>query len=63
MNRAQPPRHWYRQYAGACPICGAVTSYRERVYGEPPVDRSERYVRISDRVAYDYCMEREAVAA
>lgn len=55
-----PPQHWYRQYVGACPMCMSDRSYRVRVYGERPEDPRECCVVLSDREAYDYCMEETA---
>ena len=56
-KRAPLPKHWYRIYVGECPVCGRDAGYRERVMGEPPEDRADRYVWLRDTITYDYCLE------
>lgn len=38
-------------------MCGTKTNYRERVNGDPPENKQDRYVYLSDRETYDYCLE------
>lgn len=47
--------YWYRKYIGECPVCGKDKSYRERIYGEKPLDIKDRYVHLSDQETYDHC--------
>ena len=47
--------HWYKQYLGACPVCGSDKSYRERVYGEKPTKPEDCYEYMSDGECYDWC--------
>lgn len=49
--------YWYRYYIGECPLCGKDKSYKERVYGPKPKDRSKRYINLLDTETYDHCME------
>lgn len=42
-KRKPMPPHWYRMHYRECPVCGYSEQSRERVYGEPPEDLSERY--------------------
>lgn len=51
-------KYWYRIHVGECPVCGRDKSYRERVYGEPPEKKEDRYVWLPDNETYDYCLER-----
>jgi hypothetical protein len=49
-------RHWYRIYVGECPLCGADSGYKERVYGRPPGKWSKkRVVYLPATQTYDYC--------
>jgi hypothetical protein len=54
MKQQRP--HWYRQYLGSCPVCGANKSYRKRVYGRKPKDTRRCYVYRSDWETYDHCI-------
>lgn len=55
-KRKPLPPHWYKQYVGECPVCGADASYKERVYGEKPADPAERYEAIPDKLTFDNCI-------
>lgn len=35
--------HWYRITVTECPGCGKTDEDRERVYGRPPKNETERY--------------------
>jgi len=54
--RPQSKPHWYRRYIGECPVCGHDKSYKERVYGPPPVNPTDRRVYIPDSQTYDHCL-------
>lgn len=49
-------KHWYKIHITYCPVCGngEEKQERQRIYGEPPADPSERY-EVSEH--YDYCLE------
>lgn len=49
--------HWYKMYAGECPVCGRDHSYRERVYGHPPLNWRDRYIQLSQTETYDDCLQ------
>jgi hypothetical protein len=51
-------KYWYRVFVGECPVCGRDKSYRERVYGDKPIDPNEIYKQLSHQQTYDHCMER-----
>ena len=38
------PKHWYRMYETECVLCWRGGKWRERVYGQRPTDRADRYV-------------------
>jgi hypothetical protein len=50
-------KYWYRYHVGECPVCGRDKSFKERVYGERPEDKKDRYVYLSDFETYDHCDE------
>lgn len=50
--------YWYKLFVGACPVCGASKSYRERRANPKPVSRTHRVVYLSDTECYDGCLER-----
>lgn len=54
LNKNKLP-HWYKIYLGECPVCGADKGYRERVYGEKPLNPHEVYKHLSSTECYDYC--------
>jgi hypothetical protein len=51
-------RYWYRIHVGECPVCGRNRTFRERVYGEPPRERSQRHVYLPDCQTYCGCLDR-----
>jgi hypothetical protein len=53
--------HWYKLFAGECPVCGRDKSYRVRVYGKRPADPGERVEYLDDTATYNHCLEREAL--
>jgi hypothetical protein len=56
IKRKPAKKHWYKMYVGECPVCGRDQSFRERVYGERPEDRKDRYEYLPDTFTYDNCM-------
>jgi len=42
-------KYWYRTYIVGCPVCGAETRFRERVYKE-----EERGIKYNNSLC-DYC--------
>lgn len=54
METEKKPRakHWYKQHTIECPVCGRGKTYRERVYGEKPLD-PEKIYRYEQH--YDWC--------
>lgn len=52
------PKHWYRIHVGECPVCGRDASFRERVQGDPPPAREDRYVHLPDGQTYCGCLSR-----
>lgn len=55
-KRTPPRPHWYRLHVGECAVCGRDKSFRERVYGKPPKDRTARVVYLPDTFTYDHCL-------
>ena len=51
-------KYWYKYYIGECPVCGSNHSYKERIYGEKPLDKKDRYIFLSNSDTYDGCLER-----
>lgn len=50
-------KYWYKIYVGECPVCGRDASYRERVYGEPPSNKEDRYIHLPGTQTYCGCEE------
>jgi hypothetical protein len=50
-------KYWYKMHVGECPVCGRDASYKIRVKGEKPKDRSERYVRLPQSATYCGCVK------
>jgi len=43
--------YYYKIYIHECPVCGRSKEYRERVYGEKPIDGSQYHYELY----YDGC--------
>lgn len=53
-------KYWYKNYISECPVCGRGEKRRERQYTPaPPKNSPERWDY--DGMAYDYCMEWDAL--